>query len=65
MVDLDGVVKRQCRFNATLPSRQPPHPAHCSCVVDLDGVVKRQWRIQRIQEVLVAKGGRYILVSLT
>jgi WD40 repeat protein len=33
------------------------------CVVDLDGVVKRQWRIQRIQEVLVAKGGRYILAT--
>lgn len=45
---------------------QPPlHPfpsTPCSCVVDLEGVVKRQWRIQRIQEVLVAKGGRYILV---
>lgn len=40
------------------PCALPPR----SCVVDLDGVVKRQWRIQRIQEVLVAKGGRYILV---
>ena len=36
------------------------------CVVDLEsGAVERQWRIQRIQEVLVAKGGRYILVSLS
>jgi hypothetical protein len=33
------------------------------CVVSLDGTVERQWRIQRVQEVLVAKGGRYILVS--
>lgn len=33
------------------------------CVVGLDGSVERQWRIQRIQEVVVAKGGRYILVG--
>lgn len=33
------------------------------CVVALDGTVERQWRIQRVQEVLVVKGGRYILVS--
>lgn len=31
--------------------------------MDLEGAVQRSWRIQRIQEVLVAKGGRYILVS--
>lgn len=33
------------------------------CIVSLDGTVERQWRIQRIQEVLVAKGGRYILAT--
>jgi hypothetical protein len=33
------------------------------CVVSLDGTVERQWRIQRVQEVLVAKGGRYILAA--
>ncbi|EFN59046.1 hypothetical protein CHLNCDRAFT_7805, partial [Chlorella variabilis] len=33
------------------------------CVVGLDGSVERQWRIQRIQEVVVAKGGRYILAT--
>lgn len=33
------------------------------CIVNLDGTVERQWRIQRVQEVLVAKGGRYILAT--
>jgi hypothetical protein len=33
------------------------------CIVGIDGDVRRVWRTQRIQEVLVAKGGRYILVG--
>lgn len=63
VVDLDGKAKGQSPFSAAIVFKATSHPARCSCVVDLDGVVKRQWRIQRIQEVLVAKGGRYILVS--
>ena len=33
------------------------------CVVGVSGMVQQVWRIQRVQEVLVAKQGRYVLVS--
>lgn len=49
------------KLHPLLPAPRPPAYRR-SCVVDLEGAVERQWRIQRIQEVLVAKGGRYILV---
>lgn len=59
-----------CRHQLGALQRPPPRlhtaatlPAPQLCIVNLDGTVERQWRIQRVQEVLVAKGGRYILVS--
>lgn len=33
------------------------------CVVGVSGVVQQVWRIQRVQEVLVAKQGRYVLAT--
>lgn len=51
--------QRACTADSHTPLE--PHPPQL-CIVNLDGTVERQWRIQRIQEVLVAKGGRYVLV---
>lgn len=51
---------KPCLMHAMQPAADADAP--CRCIVDLSGAVQRSWRIQRVQEVLVAKGGRYVLV---
>ncbi len=50
-------------------AEQPTHstlpicPGWVQCLVDLEGRVLRRWPTSRVQDLLVAKAGRYILVG--